>query len=343
MTSRELTRKILLRLKRFLLLIILGSLIFGVLGFWYAHSKPVIYSVRSSLFPITASQESSPSSKLKELLGESSSKSISSDANVSIEEVAKSLKTREAVVAQRLPAYGNKTVAEVLIKEFNDKRSFRQHSIRMPAVDSDIISVGASMLQDNYTVKFNKNNLLEMYYYSTDKNLLVPVSYFLIDKISGFYKELKREKAKLDFDFIEAKVDSLDGVLRGYDRRMIAMNNTTLFVPYNKLQYSIPKENLNIDKTRVLAQRAGVATDREEALWRLQKVTPIIKILDKPTPPFIQDKPSGTVYGIVGFLAGFLFFSFICISGLLYRYAGQQVEAALADKTVADPNTNTTA
>ena len=343
MTSRELTRKILLRLKRFLLLIILGGLITGAVAFLYAHYRPIVYTVRSSLFPLTTSQDNSPSSKIKELLGEGSSKSISDDANVSIEEVARSEKTRAAVVEQRLPAYGNKTIAEVLIKEYNAKRSFTQRAISMPAYDSDIISKGARLLQDNFSIKFNKNNLLEMYFSSTDKNLVVPVSYLLIDKISGFYKELKTEKAKADFDFIDAKVDSLDRVLHDYDRRMIAMNNTTLFVPYNKLQYAIPKENINFDKTRVLGQRTGVAADREEALWRLQKVTPIIKVLDKPTPPFTEDKPSGAIYGIVGFLAGFFFFSLICISRLLYRYASEQVEEALADKTVAENNINTTA
>ena len=332
-----------MRLKRFMLLIILGGLVVGALLFWYAHSRPVIYSVRSTLFPLTTSQDNSPSSKITELLGGNSSKNMSSDASVSIEEVARSLKTREAVVAQRLPGYGNKTLAEVLIREYNGHISFGQSKIDIPVADSDIISTGARLLDKNYSIKFNKNSLLEVLYSSTDKNLLVPVSYFLIDKVTEFYKQLKREKAKADFDFIQAKVDSLDFVLRGYDRQMIAINNTTLFVPANKLQYHLPAENLEINKTRVLAQRTGVAGDREEALWRLQKVTPIIEILDKPTPPFSAEKPSGTLYGAAGFIVGCIFFAFICISGILYRYAGQQVEAALADKTVPDNNVNITA
>lgn len=344
MTSRELIRKILLRLKRLMLLIILGGLITGALFYWYAHSKPVVYSVRSTLFPLTtSSQESSPSSKITELLGGSSTKNLSDEASVSIEEVARSLKTREAVVGQRMPGYGNKTLAEVIIKEYNDHRSFTQPKIKMPLADSDIISTGATVFENNYSIKFNKNNLLEVVYSSTDKNLLVPVSYFLIDKVTEFYKELKRAKAKADFDFIQAKVDSLDDVLRGYDRQMITINNTTLFVPVNKLQYHLPAENLNINKTRVLVQRTGVASDREEALWRLQKVTPIIQILDKPTPPFGEERHSGALYGTAGFIVGCLFFAVICISGLLYRYAAQQVEEALTDKSVAESNTNTTA
>ena len=325
------------------MLIILGGLICGALFYWYAHTRPVVYSVRSTLFPLTTTQENSSSSKINELLGGNTPASLSNDANISIEEVGRSLKTCEAVAGQRLAAYGNKMLAEVLIKEYNRDRSFTESEIKMPATDSDIVITGALLLQTRSTIKFNKNNLLEVVYSSTDQNLLVPVSYILINKISEFYKELKSAKAKSDFDFIQAKVDSLDRVLRRYDRQIVAINNTTLFVAPEKLQYHLPAENLGFDKTRVLAQRTGVATDREEALWRLQKVTPIIQVLDKPTPPFTKSKPSGALYGFGGFLAGFFLFSIICISGLLYRYAGQQVEEALADKTVVDSHTNITA
>ena len=343
MTTQELIKKIFFRLSRLKIVILLGGLLIGTLLYMYALSKPIVYSVTSTVFPLTAGADNSSASKITELLGGSggSNKSITEEANVSIEEVGKSKKTREAVVTQRLPAYGNKIIAEILIAEYNRHRPFGVPPTKVLKTDSAIIITGSEILKHNYAVKFNKSSLLEVTFSNTDPKLLIPVSYILINKISQFYKELKSKKAKSDFDFTEEKVDSLQRVLSRYDRRRITQSNTTLFVPPGKLQYSIPRENLENDKLRVMAQRNGAAGNREEALWRLQKVTPIIEILDKPEPPYLETKPSKITYGVVGFLLGLFLFAFATIAGLLYQYLNQQMKELIGDK-YPDVNTTTT-
>ena len=81
-------------------------------------------------------------------------------------------------------------------------------------------------------------------------------------------------------------------MLSSFDRKAIQLSNTTLFVPLERIEFSIPKENLADQKEWVTRQRDASANNREEALWRLQKVTPIIATLDKPDPPFEVKKPS---------------------------------------------------
>ena len=343
MTSKELIRVVLSRLSRVKIIILIGGIAFAILMFMIAKNSPSTFSVKSTLYPLTASPSGGPaSSALTELIGGGgSTKTLSEEANVNIEEVARSRKTREAVVSQRLAVFGNKTMAEVLINEYNNNKSYFAQPILTPTTQPDLVSIGASLLASNYLVKVNKNSLLEITFSSKNEKLITPASLILIDKISQFYKELKIKKAQFDYDFTQIKVDSLEGVLKKFDNQRIYLSNTTLFVPQGKLQYNVPKENLENNKMLVLSQRNSAASNREEALWRKQKVTPIIEILDSPQPPFGVDQPSKVVYGIMGFILGCLFFALFSISGILYRYLNLEIKKKLADTVVISPISTT--
>ena len=73
----------------------------GFLLFFYAKKKPVLYSVKSTIFPLTPSADkNSATSKITELLGGGGggAKSITDDATVNIEEVGRSKKTRGTIL-----------------------------------------------------------------------------------------------------------------------------------------------------------------------------------------------------------------------------------------------------
>jgi hypothetical protein len=334
LTSQQLTIKIFNRLNKLKIFILLGGLIVGGLLFFYAKKLPTVYSVKSSLFPLTASPDkSATSSAISELIGGGNgAKSLSDEANVNIEEVAKSKKTREAVAMETIPEFNNKTIAELLIIESNKYKSYFAPTTAIPKDLVSLKSLGAYLLKDSYTAKFNKNSLLEIVYSNKNEKLITPVSYALVRKISQFYTELKIEKAKFDYNFTQKKVDSLDEVLKEIDAKRIAVNNRSLFVRNSKIQYTIPQENLENDKLRVASQKNGAASNREEALWRIQKVTPTIQILDTPEPPFDRQKPSSIMYGAVGFIAGCILFSLLFIFGLLLKFANTQVSKTIAEK-----------
>lgn len=343
MTSKELIRVILSRLNRTKFIILIGGIVLGISMYIIAKNTPAVYSVKSTLYPLTGLSENSGSSKLAELIGSNGSgaKSLSDEANVNIEEVAKSRRTREAVVAERLPEFGNKPIAQILIEDYNLNKSWFSPLLKIPTLENDLKSIGAKLLVSNYTVKFNKNSLLEIVFTSTNEKLLKPGSLVLIEKISRFYKELKVKKAQFDYDFTQKKVDSLQRVLNKFDNQRIYLNNTTLFVQQGKLQYTVPKENLESNKLLVIAQRNGAASNREEALWRKQRVTPIIEILDAPEPPFSETKPSKILYGMMGFIFGCLFFVLFSISGIIFRYFNLEVKKMLADTVQISPISTT--
>ncbi|MEO6406104.1 MAG: hypothetical protein ABIY51_06175 [Ferruginibacter sp.] len=342
MTSQELVKKIFLTAGRFKLVIIVGGLLVGAALFLYARSKPIVYTSRASVFPLNAASDNSlANSALSQLMGGvEAPKSFSQEATINIVELALSRNTREAVVMERLPEKGNKRIVDLLIENYNKTKPFYSKAIVAPTDEVSLAASGGMMLKGGIAAKINKNGILEVTYSNTDASLVSPISYVLIEKIGQFYKDLKIKKAQVDYNFTVRKMDSLQRVLNTYDRRAIGMSNSTLFVPNEKIEYSIPKENLINQKTRVLGQFNGSANNREEALWRLQKVTPIIEILDKPDPPFDVTKSSSMVFGIIGFIAGVILFTLILISPLLYRYAKAEIyRSVFKDETMNDNTT----
>ena len=344
MTTIELTRKIFTRLGKVKLLIIAVGLIMGALLYLYAKKKPIIYTSRASVFPLTAGNDNSgASSLLSTLTGLSDApKSFSQEASINIVELATSRNTREAVAMERVPNMGNKTIAQLLIESANKYKSMFSQDMKMPNNDTTLAAIGGNILRAGITAKINKNGILELTFSNPEYHLISPVSYILIDKISQFYKDLKVKKARFDYNFTIAKMDSLQRVLNTYDRRAIHMANTTLFVPTEKIEYTIPKENLISDKERVLRQRDASANNKEEALWRLQKVTPIIETLDKPDPPFDQSGSSAMLFSFIGFLVGCFLGTLIFVGDILYKYINAEInDAVFGDKEVVTETVTT--
>jgi len=342
MTTNELIRKMVLRAGKFKWVILLGCVGGAVGMYFYAKTIPIVYNTKATVFPLNASNENNASSALTTFLGGSdATKSFSQEASINIVELAVSRNTREAVVMERLPALGNKRIAELLIENYNLNKKTLSTPIQKPTDTMLLAAVGAELLSESFSAKILKSGIMEIVFNSTDQRLLTPVSYMLIDKISKFYIDLKIKKAKRDFDFTLLKVDSLDAILKKYDQQAIRLNNTTLFVPNSKIEFSIPKENLVNDKSRVVRQRDAAANNREDALWRLQKATPIIATLDKPNPPFGKTKPSGVLYAITGFFLGLGIISFLLLSPLLYKYIKGEMYNAIFTEEETETNITT--
>lgn len=347
MTSKELVKSIFLRIRKFKVIVLSGALLAAVGLFFYAKTLPVVYSTKATVFPLTSANESNmASSAITQLLGGGeSAKSISQEASVSIVDIASSRNTREAVAMIKLPAFNNKSIAELLIENYNKTRGLFGEKIELPTDTILLAATGGSLLNDNFTAKPLKSGILEVTFKNPDRKLLSPITYAMINKISQFYIDLKIRKAKQDYDFTVKKIDSLQEVLNTYDQRAIHMANTTRFVPNSNIEYSIPKENLITKKEVALNQWQAVINNNQQALWRLQKATPIISILDKPERPFTPIRPSGMLYAIVGFLLGTLVTIGFLIAPLFYKYLQFETNKAIfgeeENKTAAVVSTPT--
>lgn len=300
--------------------------------FFYAKTLPATYSTRATVFPLTSSTESnsSASAAISQLLGGGeSAKSISQEASISIVDIATSRNTRGAVVMMRLPEFGNKTIAELLIENFNKNKKFYIPALKIPKDTVLLAAMGGDILDVDFSAKPLKSGILEITYSNTNPDLISPITYAMINKISQFYIDLKIKKAKQDYDFTLRKIDSLQQVLNTYDQRAVVMANTTRFVPNNNIEYSIPKENLITKKQVALGQWQAVTNNREQALWRLQKATPIISILDKPERPFDKIKPSALIYAVGGFILGLIMVIGLLIVPIFYKYMGHEMNKAI--------------
>lgn len=208
MTNIELIKQLLNRLKKFSWLILIIALGFGGLFYFMAKQAVVVFTSKSTVFPLNSSSDNSVSSSaISSLLGLSDApKSFSGEASINIVELATSRRTREAVAATRIPALGNKTVAELLIEEHNSHLGFMQNTeIRMPKDTAVLINIASSMLGGAFVAKINKNGILELYYSNSNTKIVREVSYVFINKISDFYIDLKKKKAQIDYEFAVKK------------------------------------------------------------------------------------------------------------------------------------------
>ena len=343
MTTSELTRIIFRRIKKFGYLILLVGIIIAVLLALYAKNTPVTLTSKASVFPLTSTPDNTnASSAISVLLGGNETKSFSDDASINIVELAYSRTTREAVASTLVPSMGNKTIAALLSDDINSHLSWMEKKVIPPPNQERLIVWGGQILQIGLNATINKNNMLVLSYTGRSEELVKVISYEFINKISNFYIELKREKARRDYIFSEYKVDSLKRVLNAKDHQLIAIDRRTLFTNTNKLEFKVPIENLIAEKEMVNSQYTQAVANRENAAYKLQKATPLIKILDKPEPPYQRESKSAFIYGLIGFLLGSILITALLLSGIILKFLKQEVSKAIFGSTPKTTTTTTT-
>jgi uncharacterized protein involved in exopolysaccharide biosynthesis len=310
-------------IKRKWAILITGAIV-AILSLVHTMKTPTIYTSRATLFPLNASSDNSAGSALSGLLGglsgASSNNSFSSDASINIIELALSRTVRERVASSTVPQFNNKTVTRLLIEENNTHKSFFGDTMTVPIDSAAAATLGGSLLLPNINAKINKNGVLEINYSNTNSALVKPISELFISAISRFYIDLRTEKALADYQFTLTKIDSLNSVLGNLDNKAIGFQNTTYFTPSGKLQYQLPQDNLTIEKQRLISQQSSQIADKEQALWTLQKATPIIATLDHPDPPFDVNSPSVMFNTLLGFILGAMVASFFAVRKALMIY-----------------------
>ena len=331
MNTTALAREIFKRIQRFKIIILISAFLFAGLSFFILGNKRTTYTAKTTLFPLTSPTDNAISSNmLSGILGlNDAPKTFSNEATINIIELALSRSIRESVASTKLSQFKNKTISELLLLDKNDHLGLLDKAIVI-STDSTTLSIeGGEILKTAINAKMSKNAVLELYYTGTQKDLVSPISYVLIDKLSAFYIDLKRRKALDDYNFTLDKIDSLQRMINKVDRSAISMQQTTMFTPNDLLEYSIPKSNISAEKTRILRQRDMYINNRDEAVWRLQKVTPIISVLDKPNAPFDAVKPSIILYLLIGFILGSIISITIILSGLLYRFVKHEIHRSV--------------
>jgi hypothetical protein len=332
MTNLELIKQLILRLKKFSWVIIIIAGGFSAFFFYMARQSILIYTSKSTVFPLNSSTDNTVSSStISNILGLSDApKSFSGEASINILELANSRRTRDAVATERIPSMQNKLVSELLIEENNRHTGFMQNGTITPPKDSlALVNMASNLLRGGFQSKINKNGILELYFSNSNPELVHVISYIYIDKLSSFYIELKKKKAEIDYDFAVKKADSLANVLNSLDRKAIALDETTFFTNEELKRYNLPKQNLAQDKSTVQSQYYYAVNNREAAAYKLQKETPIIEALDRPEPPYDTSKKSASLYAMIGFMLGAAIGIGLFSWKIISKYIGDELNKAI--------------
>jgi uncharacterized protein involved in exopolysaccharide biosynthesis len=330
----DLLKNIAGRIKKYKLLIFIVAVIFAVGLCIPELNKKTVYTAKATLFPLNSDNGATSSSSLSSLLGLSdATKGFGNDNAVNILELTVSRTLMQTVASKPLPSFNNKTIAELLVTEKNNSASFFTSKIEFPADSVSQTILGGALLSGNFAAKINKNNVLELYYSNTNASLLEPVTDTIIVEITKFYTDLKIQKALSDYNFTVAQLDSVQRILNKLDSKAIGMQNTTLFTSEKLLAYQIPKNYVAYAKDIATHRKDLLINNKEEAMWRLQKITPIVEILDKPQRPFDSKKSTPILMAIIGFLLGAFLAAFIVIAELLYEYAKAEIHKSFTETT----------
>ena len=217
----------------------------------------------------------------------------------------------------------------MLVDDINNHRGWFESKVKTPTNEYALITWAGQVLKDGLNATINKNNMLILSYTGRSPDLVRIISYGFINKISLFYIQLKQEKAKRDFEFATSKVDSLRTVMNTKDNQLIAIDKRTLFTNTAKLEFRVPTENLLADKQMIRQQYAQAVANQQNAAYKLQKATPLIKILDRPEPPYDIENKSAVLYGLIGLFAGIILTSLLFVSGIILKFIRDEINKAL--------------
>lgn len=297
----------------------------AILGYYYAVKQPAVYQSKATLFVVDAQYSGAQTPNLTALI--SGTTNFGGEGNIYILDVAQSRVVREKVVMTVLPEFGMKTIGELLLESQN--KAFPSDAQPIPADKYLLINQASNIIYNNLSIEMTKMGLIEFKYSTFDEKILTPVSNVIINNIIDFYKELKISKAEYDFQFAERKLDSINRIIAQVDNKAVYISNNTRFVPEEKIEYIIPRENLITDKSRLVMLKQLSANNREEALWRLQRTRPVVKILDAPNPPFISSKPSAIIFALVGFLIGSIIGLIVIYGKLIKNLISDAIDSAI--------------
>ena len=65
----------------------------------------------------------------------------------------------------------------------------------------------------------------------------------------------------------------------------------------------------------------------------MQKITPILEILDKPDPPFYVEKKSAMLYALIGLLIGIVVGAIIFLLDVFYKFGNAEINKAVFGNT----------
>ncbi|MEM8888169.1 MAG: Wzz/FepE/Etk N-terminal domain-containing protein [Bacteroidota bacterium] len=313
--------------------IIAVTLILCILLAIYAFTAPVFYTAHASFHPETGSKGSpsilgSPISSF--LLG---SGGLDGDEASMMEEVLKSRNLSEEVVKDTVLYKGEEhLLADLVIDMFPKSRSPYQLVKRLfssdfeHSYDRKIILAG-KFAKGSITINKEDNGFLTMDLSFSDDSLTGILSKTYIEKLRSYYRDQKTEKARINLDFFTVRADSIKGELDKAAQALARFEDRNKGLVFASRMVSAKELEVKLEYLKEIYLTHE--TNREQAAAQLQRVTPIIQVLDEPIPPFVISKKSPVLYALIGLILG-IFLSIAWLSRkLLWDDAISYIKSSL--------------
>ncbi|MEL6250555.1 MAG: hypothetical protein AAFR87_00985 [Bacteroidota bacterium] len=289
--------------------IIVVSLTLCILLAIYAITAPVFYTAHASFHPETGSKNTPNllGSPLSFLFG---SGGLDGNEAAMMEEVLKSRNLSEEVVKDTVTYGGEeRLVADLVIDKYPKSISPIQIAKRMFSsnferpYDSKIILAG-KFVRGSIVVEKEENGFLTMDLSFADDSLTGILSNSYIEKLRTYYRKQKTAKARNNLLFFGEKADSVKKVLESTARALgnFQDRNRGLIIASRGIRAKELEVQLEYLKELYITHE----TNREQAAAQLQRVTPIIQVLDEPIPPFNMSKKNPIFFALIGLFLGLI-------------------------------------
>lgn len=304
--------QIFVRIKSRLVVTIAISAVISALIAVFVAQQDAKIETYSKIFPLSFSKSSSsPIDAIKAQFGIADKTDYSVIYNIKELVNSKTISTR---IVQSSPSKKSKhrTIAEWLIKDYNEHVPFYKKKIKIKPKDStSVIFTGASLLLSNTEVMVEKSEFTKIITKTYDKELSKEINLAILSEISEFYIQVATEKPRTDLNKIQFIRDSLKLELGAIESAIAGFQDANqLSVKYST---GIPQAKLMRDRAEIEQLYATTATAFQNARFKLLSESPIFQILDYPGEPYNYVQSSWKVIGLISFMGLFMFISlFFC-------------------------------
>lgn len=304
--------QIFVRIKSRLVVTIAISAVISALIAVFVAQKDAKIETYSKIFPLSFSKSSSsPIDAIKAQFGIADKTDYSVIYNIKELVNSKTISTR---IVQSPPSKKSqhRTIAEWLIKDYNEHVPFYKKKIKIKPKDStSVIFTGASLLLSNTEVMVEKSEFTKIITKTYDKELSKEINLAILSEISEFYIQVATEKPRTDLNKIQFIRDSLKLELGAIESAIAGFQDANqLSVKYST---GIPQAKLMRDRAEIEQLYATTATAFQNARFKLLSESPIFQILDYPGEPYNYVQSSWKVIGLISFMGLFMFISlFFC-------------------------------
>ena len=231
--------------------------------------------------------------------------------------VLRSQTVSEKLVADTIPWKGDTVLlADLIIEETPRPFSIVRAITSLVSPDTGYtyqtkIIIASRQLMKELSASTNENGFIDFSVGFYQPELIGIIAEKYIENLVEYYTNQKTEKADQNVAFFTERADSIKGELDKVAASRARIVDQEQYRIFARDQISTAELDIKLEMLKEMYIQ--LVASREQFIAQLKRVTPIIQVLDPPTPPFDVEKPSV----IKGFLSGLfliIFFSAVWLT-----------------------------